>query len=172
MGKIGVYVLPFIMAFTVGYGLFKKVDVFECFIEGAKEGLKSSVNILPSLMGLITAVTMLKVSGALDVILYFLKPVSDFLGIPGAVMPLALLRPVSGGGALAVYEGILSSYGPDSSVGRIASVMMGSSETTFYCTSLYFGSIGVKKTRHAIPAALLADLTCFAVSIIVVNSTL
>ena len=170
MQSIGNFILPAVMAGIVLYGLFKRINVFEVFLEGAKNGLETGIKILPSLIGLITAVTMFKASGALDVLLSAFEPLSKIISVPSEVLPLTILRPVSGGGALAIFENILQNYGPDSISGKIASVMMGSSETTFYCISLYYGSIGIKKTRHTIPAALLADFTSFAVSALLVLS--
>ena len=170
MRTIGAFILPAVMAGIVLFGLFKRVNIFDTFIEGARNGLESGIKILPSLVGLITAVTMFKASGALDVLLSVFEPVVDLISVPGEVLPLAILRPVSGGGALAIFENILQNCGPDSIAGRIASVMMGSSETTFYCISLYYGSIGIRKTRYTIPVALLSDLTGFAVSALLILS--
>ena len=107
---------------------------------------------------------MLKASGGLDVLLSLLSPIGDFLGIPRDIIPLTILSPISGSGSLGVYESILKDFGPDSFIGRCASVMMGSTETTFYTLALYYGSIGVKKTRHTVPSALCADFTSFILS--------
>lgn len=161
---IGNYVLPVVIAIIILHGLLNGVNLFDSFLEGAKKGLQAAIKILPSLVGLITVVSMFKASGALDVLLMVIKPLAELIGIPGDVMPLAILRPVSGGGSLALFESILQQHGPDSVIGRIASVMMGSSETTFYAISIYFGSVGIRKTRQAVPAALLADLTGCIVS--------
>lgn len=164
MKILGAFVLPFVIAFIAFFALSKGVKIFECFTEGAKEGLVTVKNILPSVVGLVVAVGMLKSSGALDTIVNFLTPVSKITGIPEEIMPLAVLNPISGGGALSMYEMILKDYGPDSYLGRVASVMMGATETTFYAVTVYYGSVGIKKTRHTILAALAADVTSFIAS--------
>lgn len=151
------------------WGAIKKVPVFERFLEGAKEGMQTAVSILPSLLGLILAVTMLSASGVLDMICAFLAPVAEKCGIPSETIPLALLRPISGSGSLAVLSNILEKNGPDSLPGRVASVMMGSTETTFYAIAVYFGAVGIQKTRHAVPSALIADFTGYFLSAVAVK---
>lgn len=158
------YILPTIVVLIVLYGAFKGVDVFNVFIDGAKSGFKTVFNIIPSLIALLLSINMLKASGGLDVLLSLLSPIGDFLGIPRDIIPLTILSPISGSGSLGVYESILKNFGPDSFIGRCASVMMGSTETTFYTLALYYGSIGVKKTRHTVPSALCADFTSFILS--------
>jgi spore maturation protein B len=139
--------------------------VFDTFVEGAKEGLKSSISILPTLVGLIMSVSMLSASGALDLMSSFLAPAARVLGLPVEVMPLAIVKPFSGSGSTAVLTQIYKDFGPDS----VASVMSGSTETTFYAVAVYFGSVGIKKTRHTIPAALVGDLTAFILSSLTVH---
>lgn len=146
-------------------GWYRRVSVFDCFTAGAKEGLLTTVQVFPSLLGLLTAIGMLKASGALDFLLRFITPISRLLHIPDAVMPLALMRPVSGSGSLAMVADILNRYGADSFVGRVASVMMGSTETTFYTIAVYFGSVGIRKTRHTLGASLLADFFGMVLSV-------
>ena len=158
------YILPTIVVLIVLYGGFKGVDVFNVFIDGAKSDFKTVFNIIPSLIALLLSINMLKASGGLDVLLSLLSPIGDFLGIPRDIIPLTILSPISGSGSLGVYESILKDFGPDSFIGRCASVMMGSTETTFYTLALYYGSIGVKKTRHTVPSALCADFTSFILS--------
>ncbi len=164
MDKIGSYAIPVVIVLIIAYALIKKVSVFDAFLKGAAEGIKSTISILPALVALVTAVEMLKASGALDMLTGFLAPLTSTLGIPAEVVPLGLIRPISGSGATAVYRGILESFPVDSQINRMASVMMGSSETTFYTIAVYFGAAGIKKVRHTIPAALSADLTAFFVS--------
>lgn len=164
MEKVTAYILPVITAGIVIFGLFKGVKVFNCFVEGAQKGLRSAVNLLPPLTGLVLGVTMLKESGALSVIIRMLEPVADFTGIPVDVLPLTVLSPISGSGSLTMFEQILKNFGPDSPEGRIASVIMGSTETTFYAVTVYYGSVGIKKSGCTVPAALLADMTSFVVS--------
>ncbi|MBE7022242.1 MAG: spore maturation protein [Ruminococcaceae bacterium] len=151
-------VLPVIFCVVIGFGLVKKVNVFDAFLAGATDGLKALVGILPTLVGLITAITLFRVSGAADMLSALLAPITRPLGIPTELMPLALLRPVSGSGALAIVNDLLKSAGPDSPVGWMASVIMGSTETTFYTLAVYYGSVKIKNSRHTVPAALLADL--------------
>lgn len=164
MKDLSDYILPTIVVLIVLYGGFKGVDVFNVFIDGAKNGFKTVFNIIPSLIALLLSINMLKASGGLDVLLSLLSPIGDFLGIPRDIIPLTILSPISGSGSLGVYESILKDFGPDSFIGRCASVMMGSTETTFYTLALYYGSIGVKKTRHTVPSALCADFTSFILS--------
>ena len=140
------------------------MDVFGVFLQGAKEGFTTAIDILPALVALMTCVGMFKASGALDILTWLLSPVSELLRLPGEVVPLAILRPISGSGALVIYNDLLETFGPDSFIGRVASVMEGSSETTFYTIAVYFGAIRVTKIRHTLPASLTADLVGFLMS--------
>ncbi len=153
--------IPIFMLAVSVYGLSKKQDVYSALLVGGKEGLKLVFQIAPALVMLLTAVHMLRASGAIDFLAKYLAPVTDFCGIPSETLPLILVRPFSGSAALAVGADLMQTYGPDSQIGRTAAVMLGSTETTFYTISVYFGSVGIKKTRYAIPAALVADLTGF-----------
>lgn len=164
MSSIGAYVLPVMIFSIITFGLFKGVNVFECFLEGAKEGMVTLYNIMPSLIGLILSVSMLKSSGALDILTWIAGPLTRLTGIPTEVVPLTVLSPISGSGSLSMYETILSDHGVDNYIERVASIIMGSSETTFYAVTLYYGAVGVKKTRHTVPSALSADLTSFIAS--------
>jgi len=146
------------MAVIIIYGIIKKTPIFDVFIEGARDGLTTVYKVLPSLLALLVAVGMFRSSGALDMIVYALSPAARFLGLPKEILPLALMRPVSGSGALAIFKDLINTSGADSTAGRIAAVMMGSSETTFYAIAVYYGSIGITKTRHTVPAALAGDL--------------
>lgn len=150
-------------------GLIKKVPLFDTFLCGAKDGFNSTISILPSLVGLITAVAMLRSSGTLEIISKLLEPVANFFSFPTEVLPLAFLRPVSGSGALAFIDGIFSDFGVDSFPGKVASVMMGSTETTFYAIAIYFGAVKIKNTGHAVPAALAADFAGFIMSVLSVK---
>ena len=158
MDKIGIYVVPVVIVLIVFFGVIKRVDIFDSFTSGAREGINSLINIAPSLIGLVLAVTMLDSSGFFEIITQALSPLCEKIGIPPEVVPLGLMRPVSGSGSFALLNSILEKYGADSIIGKIASVMAGSTETTFYAITVYFGSVGIKKTRHTIPAALTADL--------------
>lgn len=161
MSGIFSLVVPSILASVSVYALHKKVDVFEALKDGALEGLRVISKILPALIVLLTGVAMLRASGALDALTLLLKPVLALVGIPPETAPLLIIRPISGSGALAVGSDIISRYGPDSLIGRTAAVMLGSTETTFYVIAVYFGAVGIKQTRYAIPAALVADFTGF-----------
>lgn len=164
MANIGDFALPCMILLIVGHGLWKKVSVFDVFLSGAAEGLQTATCILPTLVGLVTAVSMIMASGAFDLLTVALSPLAGVLGLPASVVPLMLLHPVSGSGAMAVLTDLLERFGADSQIGRIASVMCGSSETTFYAVTVYYGCCGVTKTRHTLPCALLADLTCAVLS--------
>lgn len=162
-------IVPLLILGVSSFALYKKVDVYQSISDGAAEGLKVMVRILPSLIALLTAVYMLRASGALDAAAVICAPVLDFLGIPPETVPLMLIRPISGGGALGVGSEIINQFGADSLVGMTAAVMLGSTETTFYTIAVYFGSVGIKKTRYAIPAALCADLAGFLVAALTVR---
>ena len=147
------FVIPCLLAGVALYALTRRVDVYAALTQGAGEGLAVVAKILPALVGLLTAVYMLRASGAMDAL--------GLLGIPPETAALLLVRPVSGSGALAVGSQIMEQYGPDSAVGRTAAVMLGCSETTFYTVAVYFGAAGIRRTRYTIPAALTADLAAF-----------
>lgn len=164
MIKLSDFIIPLTIGFVLLYGRLKDVDVFSEFIKGAKEGFETSVSIIPSLVALLTCVGMLKASGAVDILTNGLAPLAARICFPKELIPLTLLRPISGSGALVIYEDILKSFGPDSRIGRIASVLMGSTETTFYTIAVYFGSVGITKTRHAVWASLTADIVGFLLS--------
>lgn len=155
---ISLLLLPLFILFVIIYGLVKKTRVYESFIEGAKQGLSTSFKIMPYVVAFVFAVGLFRASGGFDLITQVLKPVLSFLNIPAEVIPLAITRPFSGSASLGILASILKENGPDSFAGRVASTMMGSSETVFYTVALYFGSVGISKTRHTIPAALAAEL--------------
>ena len=154
-------VIPLLLSAVAMYGMGRKVDVYGALTHGAEEGLTVLLRIVPALVGLLTAVSMFRASGAMEWLSGLFAPALDLLGIPPETAPLMLVRSVSGNGALAVASDLMAVHGPDSYVGRVAAVMLGSTETTFYTIAVYFGSAGVRKTRYAVPAALIADLTGF-----------
>ena len=158
MDSIGFYIIPVVLASVIIIVFLNKVPVFDTFLSGASEGINSTFSIAPSLIGLITAVSMIKASGALDIFSHFTQPIAELIGIPSQVIPLAILKPISGSGSIALLDNILKNFGTDSQIGKIASVIMGSTETTFYTLTVYFGCIGIKKSRHAVVCALLTDL--------------
>lgn len=156
---MGNYIIIASAAGIVLFGLIKKVSVFDVFMDGAKEGLQTAFTIMPSITALTLCVSMIKASGCFDIIGQVLSPIISAVNIPVETVPLMLIRPVSGSGAFTVVQSIFSDVGPDSYAGKVASVMMGSTETTFYTIAIYFGSVGIKKTGYTIPAALTADIT-------------
>lgn len=156
--------IPLLLAAIGLYGLYKHVDVFPVFLRGAQKGLQTAVSILPTLVGMLTVVYMLRASGAIDLAAGSLAPLFGLFGIPKDCVALALLKPISGGGGLALGSELIGRYGPDSYIGRVTAVMLGASETSLYTISIYGGHLGLKKMRYAIPAALCADLAAFAAS--------
>jgi spore maturation protein B len=162
-------IVPLLICFVAAFALQKKVDVFAALTRGASDGLRVVIRILPSLIALLTAVYMLRASGALDALARLASPVLSALGMPSETVPLMFIRPISGNGALAIGSELINTYGADSYVGRTAAVMLGSTETTFYVIAVYFGAAKIKKTRYAIPAALCADFTGFFVASLAVR---
>ena len=158
MDFINHFLVPGIIGGIFLFGVVRGVNTFDAFLEGAREGLSTAVSITPALICLLTAVAMFKASGALDVLSWGLSPLAQAVGLPGEVIPLALLRPISGSGAMVLINDLLAVYGPDSFIGRVASVMEGSTETTFYTIAVYYGATHVTRTRHTLPSALSADL--------------
>jgi spore maturation protein B len=156
---ISLLLLPLFILFVIVYGLFKKTRVYESFIEGAKQGFSVSFKIMPYVVAFVFAVGLFRAAGGFDLLTSLLKPVLNFLSIPSEIIPLAITRPFSGSASLGILASILQENGPDSFAGRVASTIMGSSETVFYTVALYFGSVGISKTRHTIPAAMAAEIT-------------
>ncbi len=152
---------PLIMSAVGIWALCRKVDVFSALTDGAAEGLRTVARIFPALVALLSAVAMLRASGVLDALTGLLRPAVEWLGIPPEMLPLMLLRPISGSGALAVGSDLINQYGADSITGRTAAVMLGSTETTFYVIAVYLGAAGARRSRHTVPAALCADLAGF-----------
>ena len=155
------YLVPALLLGTALFALRRQEDAYDLLLTGAADGLKMLMTIIPALVILLTAVTMLRSSGALELVSAVLSPLLSFFGIPPETAVLILIRPVSGSAALAVGAELMATYGVNSTIGRTAAVMLGSTETTFYAISVYFGAAGIRKTRYAIPAALLADLVGF-----------
>ncbi len=155
------YIVPGLLFLICAVALGKKENPYELLLTGAKDGLKLLYSIVPALVLLLTSVSMLRASGAIEAMSHFVEPVCRFLGIPSETAILMLVRPISGSAALAVGAELMAVHGVDSLVGRTAAVMLGSTETTFYTISVYFGSCGIRDTRYAVPAALFADLVGF-----------
>ena len=169
MESLSSLLVPAMLAGTALFAMGRKVDVYSALTHGAETGLTVMLRIIPALVGLLTAVYMFRASGAMELFGQAFAPVLELLGIPPETAPLLLIRPVSGSGALAVGTELMQQYGPDSYIGRVAAVMLGSTETTFYTIAVYFGSAVIIKTRYAIPAALAADLTGFAAAALTVR---
>ncbi|HHV28374.1 MAG TPA: spore maturation protein [Clostridium sp.] len=151
------YAIPALFFVILCVGLYRGVKVYDVFLEGAKEGITTVLRIIPPLVGLMVAVGVFRASGALDLLVYVVKPVADLLRIPKDALPLVFLRPISGSASLAMLSDIFNVHGPDSFVGRVASTLMGSTETIFYTLAVYFGAVGIKNIRHTLAAALIAD---------------
>lgn len=158
------YVVPVLLILICALALRKKENAYDLLLSGAADGLKLLLSLVPTLILLLTAITMLRSSGATELISRWLTPVLKWTGIPPQTAMLVLIRPISGSAALAVGADLMATYGVDSMIGKTAAVMLGSTETTFYTVSVYFSAAGVKKTRYTIPAALIADLTGFVVA--------
>ena len=154
-------VVPLVLCGVALYSALRRVDVYDALVQGAGEGLETLLHIVPALVALMTAVSMLRASGALDLAAAALAPALDRVGLDARLLPLMLTRPISGSAALGVGADLITTWGPDSTVGRTAAVMLGSTETTFYTIAVYFGAVGISRTRYAVPAALCADLTGF-----------
>jgi len=155
--EAGAWAIPLAIVIILTAGMLKKVKVYEAFVEGAKEGFDVGVRIIPFLVAILVAIAMFRASGGLDLFVKALKPVLGLVGFPPEALPMALVRPLSGSGALGVMTDLVNTYGPESFIGRLASVMMGSTETTFYVLAVYLGSIGVRRSRHTLAACLTAD---------------
>jgi spore maturation protein B len=169
VGTISVLAIPAIVLFVVTYGIVKKVKVYEIFVEGAKEGFNVGVRIIPYLVAMLVAIGVFRAGGAMKVLADILSPLTEAIGMPAEALPMALMRPLSGSGALGVLSETLKVHGSDSLIGRMVSVMMGSGETTFYVLAVYFGSVSITRTRHAVPAGLVADLVSILASVWLVN---
>jgi spore maturation protein B len=170
MQVISVIAIPSIIVIIPLYGYAKGIKVYEVFSDGAKEGFQVALRIIPFLVAIFLAISAFRSSGAMDILSWILSPITSRIGMPGEVIPMALMRPLSGSGALGIMSELIRTHGPDSFIGRLVSVMMGSTETTFYILAVYFGSINVKQTRHALPAALTADLAGIIASVIVTHA--
>lgn len=163
------WVVPVFLLFVLVFALLRGVAVYECFVQGAQEGFGIAVRIIPYLVAMMMAVSIFRHSGMLEAVGGFCRPVLDILKIPADVIPLALMRPFSGGGSLGLAAELIESHGPDSLIGRLASTMQGSTDTTFFVLTVYFGSVGVKKYRYSLAVGLIADLTTFFASVYIVN---
>ena len=167
LDAIGTWAIPVLLVGIPLYGLTKKVKVYDVFIEGAKEGFNVAIRIIPFLVGILVAIGMFRGSGAMDLLTNALRPLVEATGVPADLIPFPILKTLSGSGSLAYATDIAKRFGPDSRIARMAATMYGSSETTFYVLAVYFGAIGVKRTRHAVPSALIGDVVAAIVAVAV-----
>ena len=154
---ISIWAIPFLLLVIPLLAIFKKIKVYEVFVEGAKEGFQVAVRIIPFLVAILVVIGMFRASGAMEFFVGLLTPVTNLIGMPAEILPAALMRPLSGSGTLGIITELLETHGPDSFIGNLASTIYGCTETTFYVIAVYFGAVGIKNTRFAIPAGLIAD---------------
>ncbi len=161
------WAVPVLIFLIIILGWYKKVKVYETFIEGAKDGFNVAVKIIPYLVAILVAIGMFRASGAMDVFVALLSPLTNLIGMPAETLPVAIMRPLSGSGALGIVTELMKQHGPDSFIGRLASTMWGSSETTFYVVAVYFGSVGIRRVRHSIAAGLIGDTVGLVMAVII-----
>ncbi|QQE13187.1 spore maturation protein [Planctomycetota bacterium] len=169
LNMASLFIIPAMLLFIPVYGIFKRVPVYEVFVEGAKEGFDIAVMIIPYLVAILFAIGMFRASGAMDYLMDMLRPGLMAMGIPPEVLPMAIARPLTGSGATAILVDIVNEHGTESLISRMAAVISGSTETTFYVIAVYFGAVGVKKIRHALVVGLIADVTAILLAIYVVK---
>ena len=167
LDAVSLWAIPFLLVAIPLVGILRGVKVYDVFIEGAKEGFEVAVRIIPFLVGILVAIGMFRGSGAMDLLLAGLRPLVAPTGFPPELVPLAVLRSLTGSGSLAFTTDLIKTHGPDSLIARTAATMYGSSETTFYVLAVYFGAVGVRRTRHAVPAALIADVVAAVAAVAV-----
>jgi spore maturation protein B len=164
---VSVWAIPVFLVGIPLYGAFKKVKVYESFVQGAKEGFQVGVRIIPYLVAIMVAVGMLRAAGAIDMLAHWLNPVFSRIGMPVEILPLAIMRPLSGSGSMGIVTELIKTYGPDSFIARLAATAYASTETTFYVLAVYFGSVGIRKARHAVASGLLADIVSLFAALII-----
>lgn len=169
MTLISNMVIPFMVLGILIYGIYKKVDIYDEFIKGATESFGMILKIFPAVLAMILGINIFLKSDILDLVLFIFKPIFKIINIPTDIIPMMLMRPISGTSTLAILNNLFASYGPDSFIGRLASIIQGSTDTTFYVITLYFGSVGIKKIRYSLWAGLFADLIGIVASVIIVN---
>jgi len=169
ISALAVLAIPLLLLLFLGWGAVKRVKVYEVFVEGGKEGFAVAVKIIPYLVAMLVAIGIFRASGAMELLVALLTPVTSVIGMPPETLAMALMRPLSGSGSLGVMTELMKVHGPDSLIGILASTMYGSSETTFYVLAVYFGAVGVKNTRHAVPTGLIADVAGMLAAVWIVN---
>ncbi|UOE92416.1 spore maturation protein [Alkalihalobacillus sp. LMS39] len=166
---ISMWMIPMLIGFILLYGTYKKVPTYETFVDGAKEGFSMAVSIIPYLVGMMVGISVFRASGAMDFFIGLFQPVLQAIGVPSEIVPLALIRPISGTGALGMTSDLIATFGPDSFIGRLASTMQGSTDTTLYVLTVYFGAVGIKKMGDALKVGLLADIVGIIAAIVIVT---
>lgn len=166
---ISIVAIPLVLLVFLGWGLVKKVKVYEVFVEGAKDGFNVAIRIIPYLVAMLAAIGIFRASGAMELLIAVLAPATTLIGMPPETLPMALMRPLSGSGSLGIMTELMKVHGPDSLIGIMASTMYGSSETTFYVLAVYFGTVSIKNTRHAVPTGLIADVAGMLAAVWIVN---
>lgn len=169
MNQISSLIIPTMVLIIILYGLYKKINIYDEFLKGAKESFNMILKIFPNLLAMILSINIFLKSGILNVIYHFLEPLFNLINIPTEILPMMIMRPISGTSTLAILNNLFETFGPDSFIGRLGSVIQGSTDTTFYVLTLYFGSIGIKKIRYAMWAGLFADLVGIISAIIITN---
>jgi spore maturation protein B len=164
---ISAWAIPAMIVFIPLYAAYRKVPVYESFVEGAKDGFDTAIKIIPHLVGMMVAISIFRASGAMDMLMDWMKPFFNYIGVPTEVLPLAILRPITGAGSLAFTTDLIEQFGPDSMIGRIASTVQGSTDTTLYVITVYFGAIGIRKAGYALKVGLISDLVGFVASIVI-----
>ncbi len=167
INKLSNWFIPIFLLAVFLHGSYKKIPLYDTFIEGAREGFNLAVKLLPYVVGIYVAVSLFENSGAMDILLYPFRPVLKFLGVPEEVIPLMVVRPLSGPAALGITANLIEKYGPDSYIGRLASVIDGSTDTTLYILAVYFASVGVKNPRYSLPVGLTSDIAGFVTALLV-----
>ncbi|WP_273129115.1 spore maturation protein [Metabacillus sp. HB246100] len=169
IGVISLWIIPVIIGVILLYGTYKRVPTYEAFVEGGKEGITISFSIIPYLVGMLVAISVFRASGALEFLMDFMKPVLEVLHVPSEIVPLAFIRPISGTAALGLTSDIISTYGPDSFIGMLAATMQGSTDTTLYVLTVYFGAVGIRKMGDSLKVGLLADFVGIVAAIVIVS---
>jgi len=164
---LSAWAVPVMIVLIPLYAAYRKVPVYETFVDGAKDGFQTAIAILPHLVGMMTAISMFRASGAMDALVGLVRPLLERIGVPGDVLPLGLLRPITGAGSLAYATDLIKTHGPDSMIGRIASTIQGSTDTTLYVLTVYFGAVGIRKSRYALKVGLFSDAVGFFAAVAV-----
>ena len=162
--QLSIWTIPVLLLIPL-YGMFKKVKVYESFVDGAKEGFTTAIRIIPYLVAMLVAIGVFRASGAMEMLVSGIRPFTKLVGFPAEILPMALMRSLSGGGSQGIMVDMMKTYGPDSFLGNLAGVIMGSSETTLYVLAVYFGSVAIRKSRHAVAVGLMADVVAVIASV-------